>query len=297
MQQVYLSDSGPKVSEAIYSFYRWDGDQVANSAAMEKIVNLCLELGINTFDHAPYYGNYSTEELFGKAIVKKSFKRENVVLFSKCGIRIPHPSQPDVRARHVNTSASHIRKSVDDSLKKLQTDYIDIYLLDHLDPISNLEETSIALEQLVRAGKIRNIGVANFTVFQHQLLTSYLQSPVVTHHLELNLLNTSALRNGQMDYIKQKYMRPLVTSPVAGGRIASGNDEPSIKVRKKLQELSPKYKKDIESVAVAWLIRIGALPLIGTQDEQRIRNIVDAFDIKLDHEDWYALLYAAEGME
>ncbi|MBL0740636.1 aldo/keto reductase [Chryseolinea lacunae] len=294
MKKVYLSDSGPKVSEAIYSFYRWDGDTSANSAEMEKVVHLCLELGINTFDHADYYSDYSCEEQFGKLIKEKRFKREDLVLFTKCGLRVPHPSQPDIRIRHVDTSAARIRKSIDQSLSKLNTDYIDIFLLDHLDPISSLEETALALEQALKAGKIRNIGVANFSVFQHQLLSAHLQSNVVTHHLELNLLNTPALDNGQMDYIKQKYMRPLASAPVAAGRIASGSDPVAVRVRETLKTYATKYGKDLESIAVAWLIKLGALPLIGTKEEQRIRNIVDAFDIELDHQDWYDIYQATK---
>lgn len=294
MKKVYLSDSGPKVSEAIYSFYRWDGDKSANSLEMEKIVHLCLELGINTFDHADYYSNYSCEELFGKLIKEKRFKREDLVLFTKCGLRVPHPSQPTIRTFHIDTSAAHIRESIDQSLRKLNTDYIDIFLLDHLDPISSLEETAQALEQALRAGKIRNIGVANFSVFQHQLLSAHLGSAVVTHHLELNLLNTAALDNGQMDYIKQKYMRPLASAPVAAGRIASGSDPVAVRLREKLKTYAAKYGKDLESIAVAWLIKLGALPLIGTKEEQRIRNIADAFDIDLDHQDWYDIYQATK---
>ncbi len=225
---------------------------------------------------------------------RKDTSGEDLILFSKCGVRYPHPSQPEVRIRYIDTSAKHIKRSIDESLRKLHTDYIDIFLLDHLDAISNLEETALALEQSLRAGKIRNIGVANFSVFQHQLLSSYLQSPVVTHHLELNLLHTAPLRSGQLDYIKQKYMRPIASAPVAGGRIAFGNDEISVKLRNKLQSLAPKYNKDIESLAVAWLIKLGALPLIGTKEERRIRNIAAAFDIDLDHQDWYDLLQAAD---
>jgi predicted oxidoreductase len=295
MQKIYLSDSGPKVSAAIYSFYRWDGDSNDSArASMESTVDLCLSLGINTFDLADYYYNYQCEDLFGELIAKKKYKRDDLVLFSKCGVRYPHSSNTDVRIRYIDTSAKYIRQMIEQSLRKLHTDYIDIFLLDHLDAISNLEETAIALEQALRAGKIRNIGVANFSVFQHQLLSSYLQSPVVTHHLELNLLNTAPLKNGQMDYIKQKYMRPIASAPVAGGKIAYGNDEISVKLRNKLKSLSPKYNKDIESIAVAWLIKLGALPLIGTKEERRIRNIVDAFDIELDHQDWYDLLQAAD---
>lgn len=295
MQKIYLSDAGPKVSPAVYGFYRWEDNEPDASATMERITNLCLELGINTFDHADIYGAYQSEAMFGNIIDKKSFKREDIVLFTKCGLKIPHPSQPGIRVKHFDTSAQHIIKSAETSLQKLKTDYIDIFLLDHLDSISNLEETAIALEKLLKSGKVKNIGVANFSVFQHQLLASYLQTPIVTNHLELNLLNTTALDNGQMDYIKQRYMRPLVSAPVASGRISISADEQAVRVRRKLQELSPKYNVDIESIAVAWLIKLGAIPLIGTKDEQRIRNIANAFNIQLDNQDWYDLYIASRG--
>jgi predicted oxidoreductase len=295
MQKIYLSDAGPKVSPAVYGFYRWDTELENAPASMERIVALCLELGINTFDHADIYGSSQCEELFGALLSKKSFKREDIVLFTKCGLKVPQAGNPSIRVKHYDTSATHILQSVENSLRKLKTDYIDIFLLDHLDHVSNLEETAIALEKLMKSGKIRNIGVANFSVFQHQLLASYLHTPIVTHHLELNLLNTSALDNGQIDYIKQRYMRPLVSAPVASGRIATGTDEQAVRVRKKLQEMAAKYNVDIESVAVAWLIKLGALPLIGTREEQRIRNIANAFNIQLDHQDWYELYTASRG--
>jgi predicted oxidoreductase len=295
MEKIYLSDSGPKVSPAVYGFWRWEDTSVSGMATMEKIVNLCLELGINTFDHADIYGDYQCEELFGNIMKQRSFKREDIVLFSKCGVVVPHASQPEVRMKYYDTSAAHILKSVDSSLRKLKTDYIDIFLLDHLDPVSNLEETALTLEKLKNSGKIRNIGVANFSVFQHQLLASYLRSPVVTNHIELNLLNTAALDNGQIDYIKQRYMHPLAAAPLAGGRIENGTDEVAIRVHYKLQTISKKYNANIESVAVAWLVKLGALPLIGTTNEQRIRNIVNAFAIDLDRQDWYELYAASQG--
>jgi predicted oxidoreductase len=224
---------------------------------------------------------------------QKSFKREDIVLFTKCGVNIPHPNRPDIRVRHYNTSAAHILKSLDTSLKNLKTDYIDIFLLDHLDPLSDLEETALTLERLRTSGKIRNIGVANFSVFQHQLLASYLRVPIVTNHIELNILNTTALDNGQLDYIKQKYMRPLAAAPLAGGRIENGTDELAIRVHYKLEEIGKKHGANVESIAVAWLTKLGALPLIGTMNEQRIRNIVNAFKIDLDQQDWYDLYNAS----
>lgn len=293
MNKIYLSDSGPKVSPAVYGFWRWEDTSSTGAAAMEKIINLCLELDINTFDHSDVYGGYQCEELFGNVIKQRSFKREEIVLFSKCGVNQPHPNRPDVRVKYFDTSSAHITKSVESSLQKLRTDYIDIFLLDHLDPLSDLEETALTLERLRNSGKIRNIGVANFSVFQHQLLASYLRVPIVTNHIELNLLNTTALDNGQLDYIKQRYMRPLAAAPLAGGRIENGTDELAIRVHYKLEELGKKYNANIESIAVAWLIKLGALPLIGTLNEQRIRNIVNAFQIDLDQQDWYELYNAS----
>ena len=288
MQKIYMGDTGLKVSPAVYGFYRWEEVQDARKN-LKKIVSLCLDLGINTFDHADSYGAYQCEELFGELLAEKAFKREDVVIFTKCGLRIPNPNIPEIRARHYNTSASHITKSVDASLKKLRTDYIDIFLLDRIDPISNLEETALALEKLADSGKIRNIGIANFSVFQHQLLSAYLRKPIVTNHIEFNLLKTQALDNGQLDYIKQKYMQALASAPLAEGAIANGTGIQATQVREKLEDLSSKYNADIEALAVAWLVKLGAIPLIGTTNEQRIRNIANSFTIDLDHQDWYEL--------
>jgi predicted oxidoreductase len=286
MNKIYLSDAGPKVSPAIYGFWRWE----AGKGDMEKIVNLCLELGVNTFDHADRYGDYTCEKRFGEVLAKKSFKRSDIVLFSKCGVN----TTPLYRVNHINTSAEHINHSVENSLRNLQTDYLDVFLLDQLDPLSDLESTALALEKLKSSGKVKNIGVSNFSVYQHQLLVSYLNIPIVSNHIDLNLLNTAALDNGAIDYIKQKYMRPLATSPLDGGRIENGTDELALKVRKKLMEVAARYDANIESIAVAWLVKLGALPLIGTLEENRIRNIVNSFQINLNHEDWYELYHATK---
>jgi len=294
MEKIYLSDAGPKVSPAIYGFYRWDANDL-NEKKMENIVELCLELGINTFDHADIYGGYQCEEIFGEIIKSKRIKREDVVLFTKCGLVVPHSSQPDVRVKYYDTSKDHILKSLENSLRKLRTDYIDIFLLNQLDPLSNLEETAITLQKLRDSGKVRNIGVVNFSVFQHQLLSSYLRIPIVTNHIELNLLNTTAFDNGQIDYIKQKYMRPLATAPLAEGQIANSIEKRPLLIRRKLEELSPKYNAHIESIAVAWIVKLGALPLIGTTNEQRIRNIARSFDMDLSRQDWYELYEASRG--
>jgi len=294
MEKIYLSDSGPKVSPAVYGFYRWNGSYV-NEDKMEKIMNLCLELDINTFDHGDTYGDYTCEEIFGNVFKRSGIKRESIVLFTKCGINVPHPARPEYRVKHYDTSREHITNSIENSLRNLRTDYIDVFLLNQLDPLSNLEETALTLEKLKDSGKIKNVGVVNFSVFQHQLLSSYLRIPIVTNHIELNLLNTSAFDNGQVDYIKQKYMRPLATSPLAEGKIANSNEKIPLRIRGKLEEFAGKYNSHFESVAIAWLVKLGALPLIGTTDELRIRNIAEAFKINLDRQDWYELYAVSRG--
>src|SRR5665647_430860 len=105
MEKIYLSDAGPKVSPAIYSFGKWEDNTETSTPAMEKIVNYCLELGINTFDHADIYGGYQCEELFGKLLSQRSFKREDIVLFTKSGVNIPHISRPEIRVKYIDTSA------------------------------------------------------------------------------------------------------------------------------------------------------------------------------------------------
>ncbi|MCF0072374.1 aldo/keto reductase [Dyadobacter sp. CY261] len=283
MKKVSLSDSGPKVSEAIYGFWRWTDEGAVTTTQIEKTVNLCLDLGINTFDHADVYGEHTIEEHFGKIISNKSFKREDIVLFSKCGIR----KSKDKYLTYHDNSREHIINSINGSMKRLKTDYLDIFLLHQSDLLADPEETAMALAEIVTSGKAKHIGVANFTVFQHQLLASYLRIPIVTNHIELNLMNTTAIEDGRIDFIKQSFSKPLAWAPLAGGKILNGTDEKAVRLRAKLEEVGKKYDANIEQTAVAWLMKLGTLPIIGSLSEARIRNGASASDIKLSREDWY----------
>lgn len=284
MNKIYLSDSGPKVSEAIYGFWRWKNMGSETSNLMEKIVKLCLELGINTFDHADIYGDFSIEGYFGKLIENKIVSRDEIVLFSKCGVR-----KTAKGLTFNDNTPKYLIESVENSLRKLKTDYLDIFLLYHLDPLSNPEETAQTLNNLVNSGKIKHIGVTNFSVFQHQLLESYLKKPIVTNHIELNLLNTSAIEDGRVDFIKQRFSKPLAWAPLAGGKILNGKNHRSEILRNKLEEIGAKHNANVEQTAVAWLIQLGTLPIIGTTSEVRLRNAATATTITLSHEDWYEL--------
>jgi predicted oxidoreductase len=289
MEKIYISDSGPEVSAAIYGFWRWNTPSLVSAKKIEEIINYNLELGVNTFDHSDQYGEGKVQELFGKAIQSRSFKRDDVVLSTKTGIR--NAGKGNSVTDH---SAKHILSSVNDSLKKLKTDYIDIFLLEGNDPLFNVEETASALSQLVLNGKIRFIGVSNVNASQHRLLAAHLSHPIITNHIELSLLQTSAIDDGRLDFIKEQYSKPLAWAPLAGGRILTGKDKRAIKVRKVLNELAKKYNANIEQIAVAWLYKLGALPIIGSPDKNRIKNAASAYAIDLSREEWYKLYNAAK---
>jgi predicted oxidoreductase len=286
MEKIYISDSGPEVSAAIYSFWRWNTAALVSEKKVEDTINYNLELGVNTFDHSNQYGNGNIETLFGKAIQKKSFKREDIVISTKSGIRT------EQKNAFIDHSAKHIKQSVDASLKKLKTDYIDIFLLENNDPLFNVEETAGILSELILNGKIKFIGVANFNASQHRFLAAHLAHPIITNHIELSLLQTSAINDGRLDFIKEQYSKPLAWAPLAGGRILTGKDKKAIKVRKVLNEISKKHNANIEQIAVAWLYKLGALPIIGSPDKKRIKNAASAYKIQLSREDWYKLYNA-----
>lgn len=292
MKKVYLSDSGPKVSEAIYGFWRWEDLGSQTTTKMEEIINLCLELGINTFDHADIYGDFTIEEHFGKIITNKSFKREDIVLFSKCGIR----KSANGKFNYFDNSREYILQCVDNSLKSLNTDYLDIFLLNQCDPLADPESTAVVLDEIVRQGKAKHIGVANFNVFQHQLLASYLRTPIVTNHIELNLMNISAVEDGRLDFTKQSFSKPLAWAPLAGGEILDGKEGKALFLKQKLEEIGQKYGANIEQTAVAWLMQLGTLPIIGSLSEERIRNAASASSIKLSQEDWYEIYLLSKNL-
>lgn len=290
MKKIYLSDSGPKVSAAIYGFWRWEENGDLSTNNIERVVNLCLELGINTFDHADYYGNNQLEQQFGNILQQKSFNREDIVLFSKCGLRITS----DKKMVYPDNSPKYILDAIESSLKKLKTDYLDIFLLDQFDAVANPEETAVTLEQIIKTGKAKHIGVSNFTVFQHQLLSSYLTTPIVTNHIKLNLTDITSIKDGRLDFIKQQFSKPLAFSPLAGGKILKGTDPKSLTIRNLLQEIGEKHQANIEQMAVAWLMKLGTIPIIGSLDSERITNAATASEINMSHEDWYRIYNAAQ---
>ena len=286
MKKVFLSDSGPVISDSIYSFWRWNESDDLKVKNIEEITNYCLELGINAFDLSNSYGLGQMEELFGQVIENKSVKREDIVLFSKCGYK----SQEEGTGKIIynQLTEKYINKSVDDTLRKLKTEYIDVFLLNEFDPLMRSEEVVSALTTLVYKGKVKHIGLSGFNVFQHQQLANF-SLDIVTNHFELNLFNTSAIHDGRLDFIKEQYAKPMAWAPLAGGRILTGTDAEAIAIRSLLEELALKYNSNVEQLAVAWIHKLGALPIIGSLSKDRIKNAATASEIQLSHEDWHRI--------
>jgi len=265
MKKVLLSDSGPETSEAIYSFWRWNNNEDLNLAKIQDVLEYVISLGINALDVSSIYGNGKIQELLG----------DN-----------KHP-QLDGNYQYEPLTEKSILKQVDTLLSSLKTDYIDVLLIEDFDPLMNVDVVASVLTSLQLRGKIKHVGVSNFNVQQHKLFASRLSEEVVTNHFELNLLQTKALEDGRLDFIKEQYSKPMAFGPLADGRILQGQDAKAIAIRKVLSSLTEKYQSNIEQIAVAWIHKLGALPIIGSLSKERIHNAATAGDIQLSYQDWH----------
>jgi predicted oxidoreductase len=286
MKKVLLSDSGPETSEAIYSFWRWNNKEDLNLDKIQDILEYVIGLGINAFDVSSIYGNGKIQELLGEALSNLSVKREDLVLFSKISNKIP---QSDGTYLYEPLTEKSVVKQVDTLLLSLKTEYIDVLLIEDFDPLMNVDVVASVLTSLQLRGKIKHVGVSNFNVQQHKLFASRLSEEVVTNHFELNLLQTKALEDGRLDFIKEQYSKPMAFGPLADGRILQGQDAKALTVRKVLSSLTEKYESNIEQIAVAWIHKLGALPIIGSLSKERIHNAATAGDIQLSYQDWHQI--------
>jgi predicted oxidoreductase len=292
MKKIYINENGPEVSAAIYGFWRWENADFNHPTHFRDVVTFTRELGITTYDLSPSFANGEVETQFGKLLADGTLKRDELVLSTKVGTK--QLSEGFGSGTYYDLSAKNLTQSLEDSLKRLQTEVIDLYILENHDHLSNFEQTASTLLKLQRAGKIKHIGVSNFNVSQQRLLSSYLSQPIITNHIELNLLETNALQDGRLDFIKEQHSRPVAFSPLADGRILLGEDPKAIKLREALTVVGKKHEANVEQTAVAWLNKLGALPIIGSKEKRRIQNAATANTIQLTHEEWYYLYNATK---
>jgi predicted oxidoreductase len=286
MKKVLLSDSGPETSDAIYSFWRWEKEEDLTVEKVRDIVDYSVGLGINAFELSSIYGKGKIEQLFGEVVSTLSVNRDELVLFTKIGNK---QYTETGEFQYEPFTEKSILNQIETSLRNLNTEYIDVVLIENYDPLMNVDAVASVLTSLQLRGKIKHIGVSNFNVQQHKLIASRLSQEVVTNHFELNLLNTKALEDGRIDFIKEQYSKPMAFAPLADGGILFGHDFRAVTVRETLQNFTEKYNSNIEQIAVAWIHKLGALPIIGSLSKARIKNAATASSIQLSYHDWHTI--------
>lgn len=291
MERALLHPQGPIFSRVVAGAWRWNDlttDQISN------LINTALDNGITTFDHADIYGNYSCEELFGKALKRNAALRNKIELVTKFGIKLLSDKRPQHRIKHYDTSKTHVVQSVENSLHALNTDRIDVLLIHRPDPLMNPEEVAEAFTMLKQQGKVLHFGVSNFTTAQFELLQSYLSFPLVTNQIEISLYNHTALFDGVTDSLYKHRVRPMAWSPLGGGKFFE-----NAQVNTVLHQLGEKYQATSTQVLLAWLLKhpAGIFPVIGTTKAERIAESAKTVTLQLDLQDWFILLKAATGQD
>lgn len=255
-----------------------------------------LDLGVNCFDHADIYGDYSCEAIFGRAMRLAPQLRHKINLTSKCGIKLPSSKFPD-HTHIYDTSYQHIIDSVNRSLVNLSTDYLDLLLIHRPDPLMDPEEVARAFEQLKQDGKVLNFGVSNFLPHQFELLQAYLDFPLQTNQIEVSVIEHQNFDNGTINHLHKLKIRPQVWSPLGGGSLFTDSSPANARVRQVLSNLADKYNCKIEQIATAWLLchPIRFQILLGSSKIDRIRDMLDSQQIELSRNDWFQIWIAQVG--
>lgn len=294
MERIKINDT-LDFSQIIYGMWRLaDGESSDNKSVSNKI-NLCLEQGITTFDQADIYGDYSAEALFGRVLKENKDLRNKIEIVTKCGIVAPCGKYSDVPVKYYDTSKNHINASVNASLKNMNIDHIDMLLIHRPDPFMDHFETGQALDELVKSGKVRTVGVSNYKPYDWELLQSSMSNQLHTNQIELSLQSIESFTNGDVAF-HQKNTSPIMAwSPLGGGKLMTDKNE----LTNKMDEIASNNNVDRSAVAISFLLAHPAniIPIMGTNNINRISTISDAFKVKMDRITWFELYTAALGRE
>ncbi|MGH8079658.1 MAG: aldo/keto reductase [Lysobacter sp.] len=261
-------------------------------------INEALALGIDSFDHADIYGDYRVESLFGEALAAEPSLRERIRIVSKCGIKLTSAQRPQHRIKSYDSSREHVLASVEQSLRALRTDRLDLLLIHRPDLLMDADALARTFEDLKAAGKVLHVGVSNHTPSQLGLLNS--RHRLATHQIELSPLHLDALDDGTLDQCQDLAIRPMIWSPLGGGRLFGDGDAQAQRVREALIAVGERHGgASVASMAYAWLLRHPSRPwpITGSGRVQGLRDAVDALAIELSAQDWYEIWQAAAGRE
>jgi len=265
-----------------------------------KLTEQSVDIGVTTFDHADIYGDYICEKLFGEALnLKKSLRRE-IQIVTKCGIKLTSAKFPDRKLKCYDYSFDHIVTSVDNSLRNLGTDYIDVLLLHRPAPFFNPEIVSEAFSCLKRTGKVLHFGVSNFNPLQFAMLNSYTDEKLVTNQVEISPICLEHFENGNIDFFVKEKIKPMAWSPLAGGRLLNPHDEKGKRIHHALMEVAGDLNVDtVDKVIYCWLLKhpSSIIPIAGTHSIERLKTAVEATDIDMSLEQWYKIYNASTGKD
>jgi predicted oxidoreductase len=267
-----------------------------NTLQYEKIINQCLEIGLNEFDHADIYGHYTTEADFGNVLKGNSNLRTSIKIITKCGINMLTPNRPYHNIKSYDTSAAHINKSVEQSLNNFHTDYIDTLLIHRPDILIDVEEVAQTIVDLKLSGKVKTFGVSNFTTSQVALLNKYI--PIEYHQVEISVTHLNAFDDGVLDQCQIENIFAQSWSPMGNGLFTEQSEKNS-RILATANELAIIYNCTVNQIILAFLYAhpSNISPVIGTTKFERIKEALDSMVIRLKREDFYKLWCASTGEE
>lgn len=267
-----------------------------NLSVAERVrwVEQALELGITTFDLADIYGDYLAEGHFGEALKAHAPLRNRMQLVTKCGIRLRSAQRPYC-INYYDTSAAYVRAQVEQSLRNLHAEQLDLVLIHRPDYLMDAAVLAETFTALTREGKVAHWGVSNHTTSQFALLQQH--HPLVTNQVELSPLQMDALDDGTLDQAQQLGLRPMIWSPLAGGRLFNDEDEQAVRTRATMLDIAERRGVSLTTLAFAWILRHPSRPhpITGSGRMVNLQDAVKALDVSLDAEDWYAIWTANKG--
>lgn len=284
-----------KISRLVHGHWRLK-DWSLTTPQLLALTNDCLTLGINTFDHADIYGNYDCETLFGKVLTSDKTLRTKIKLITKCGIKLLSDKYPNRQIKYYDYSSEYLINSVNQSLKNFNTDYIDCLLLHRPSPNFNPESVAETFNILKKAGKVLHFGVSNFSPQQFDMLNKFTDEPLITNQIEISPLSLDHFKNGTLEHLLHHQIKPMAWSPLAGGQIFKPKTQSEINLNKVLTKISRNLDIGIDTLVYAWLLQHPAqiIPIIGSQNLNRIKAAIQAFEVNLSLEQWFKI-YTATG--
>lgn len=296
VSRVLMARGGPTVSRFVAGFWRLR-DWGMSAQQLLAFIEQNVELGVTTMDHAVVY---NSEALFGDALALKPALREQLEIVTKTGI-VPagSPEFGSPKTSHYDSRKDSILRSVEASLRRLRTDYIDLLLIHRPDFLMHGDEVAMAFEALREQGKVRHFGVSNFNVHQFEYLQRALgDETLVTNQIELSPYNMQALEHGALEQCGRRRLAPMLWSCLAGGKLMSPADDKGRRVAAALTEVAQETGAvALEQVIYAWVLAMpyNPIPLLGTSKIERVKVSTAAEQLPLTHEQWYRIWEAANG--